>query len=260
MSIEYSVANNIGTITFANETGYNSVTRAVKADLVSSLRTANEDEDVRCIVLTGKGRSFCVGRDLKEHTAELQAAGGTLPPVLFEKAESPVAQMFMTDKPIIAAVNGVAAGAGAAFAFAADIRVMKSSASYRLAFSGVGLSCDNGTSWTLQQLVGRSKALELFFRARSVSATEALGLGLTSEVFEDQDFESGVSTIAAELASGPTLAFMETKKAINFAALHDPMSSLENEFAGLNLTKDSIDHSHAVSAFLNKEKPHFIGR
>ena len=163
-------------------------------------------------------------------------------------------------KPVIAAVNGVAAGAGAGYAFAADIRVLSRSASFRLAFTGVGLSCDNGTSWTLSRLVGLGKAIELLMLPQRIDAEMAYSLGLATQVVEDAEFPSAVAELASTLAKGPTLAYTAVKRAVKFGASHTMMQALEHEYVGMNQTRDSQDHRRAVQAFVDGRKASFEGR
>ena len=162
------------------------------------------DPEVRCVVLTGSGRAFCVGQDLKEHLAGLR--GDTSVPLsdTVEKHYNPTVLALATmPKPVVAAVNGVAAGAGASLAFAADFRVLADSAAFNTSFAGVALSCDTGASWTLPRLVGRGKAMELLYFPRTVPAAEALELGLATQVVPADELAATVRELAARLAAGP---------------------------------------------------------
>jgi len=254
------VEEGIARIAFSNRDGMNTITRATRAALLEALRAAALDDAVRVVVITGAGRSFCVGRDLKEVRAEVAAGGGSHQPLEFDAAESVVAVISQMRKPVIAAVNGVAAGAGAGIAFAADLRVLGRSASFRLAFSGIGLSCDNGTSWTLQRLVGYGRAIELLMLSRTIDSATALDLGLATTVVDDEELDGTVTELARTLAEGPTVSYGATKEAVGFAAGRSLMDSLAHEFEGINLTKDSQDHRDAVAAFLDKRRPVFRGR
>ena len=147
-----------------------------------------DDPAVRCVVLTGSGRAFCVGQDLKEHLAGLTGEADVPLSDTVEKHYNPIVLALSTmPKPVIAAVNGVAAGAGASLAFAADFRILVDTAGYNTSFAGVALSCDTGSSWTLPRLVGRAKAMELLYFPRTVSATEALELGLATQVVPEAE-------------------------------------------------------------------------
>lgn len=228
--------------------------------LLSSLQTAAEDESVRVVVLTGTGRAFCVGQDLKEHLGLLELGSDALDTTV-EEHYNPIVELLSTmNKPVIAAVNGVAAGAGAAFAFAADLRVLRASAGFNLAFTGIALSCDSGSSWTLQRLVGIAKAKELLFFPRTVKADEALELGLATTVVPDDEFDSAVAELAQRLASGPTIAYGSVRRAVGFAATHELSESLAKEAELMKLTGGTADHHSAVDAFIAKKPPVFEGR
>ncbi|WP_330256018.1 enoyl-CoA hydratase-related protein [Nocardia sp. NBC_00565] len=258
--LTYVVEDGIARIVFNHRDGMNTITRATKDALLNALSVAAHDDAVRVLVITGVGRSFCVGRDLREVQAERNAAGDISPPIEFDVTDSPVALISKIRKPVIAAVNGVAAGAGAGIAFSADFRVLGRSAYFRLAFSGIGLSCDNGTSWTLPRLVGHAKAIELLMLPRAIDAEAALELGLATKVVDDEELDETVTALARILADGPTLAYGATKEAVGFAAGHTLMDALEHEFEGINLTGASHDHRDAVAAFLDKRQPTFGGR
>src|SRR5690606_3668022 len=177
-------AHGVRTIRLNRPDAMNSLDIATKEALRDAVVAAAEDEAVRCVVLTGSGRAFCVGQDLKEHVQLLADEAGS--EQLFTTVEehyNPIVEAVLTmPKPVIAAVNGVAAGAGASLAFAADLRIMADTAGFNLAFAGIALSCDTGASWTLPRLVGQAKALELLLMPRTVPAAEALELGLATQV------------------------------------------------------------------------------
>ena len=225
------------------------------------LRVA-EDPEVRCVVLTGSGRAFCVGQDLKEHLAGLR--GDTSVP-LSETVEvhyNPTVLALATmPKPVIAAVNGVAAGAGASLAFAADFRVLADSAAFNTSFAGVALSCDTGASWTLPRLVGRGTAMELLYFPRTVPAAEALELGLATRVVPAADLATHRPGAGrSRLAAGPTVAFGAIRQAVEHSSSHSFEESLAFEAEKMALTGGTEDHLAAVDAFMAKEKPTFHGR
>ncbi|HLS45905.1 MAG TPA: enoyl-CoA hydratase-related protein [Ornithinicoccus sp.] len=240
----------------------NALDVTTKETLLETLRSVAEDETVRCVVLTGAGRAFCVGQDLKEHVQQLEreqdgfALGATV-----RAHYNPIVELLTTmDKPVIAAVNGVAAGAGASFAFAADLRILSESAGFNMAFTGIALSCDSGASFALPRLVGTARAKELLLRPRTLSAQESLALGLATEVVPDDELESHVSELAATLASGPTRAYGAVRRAVAYSAGHPLTEALAHEAELMNDTGASADHRAAVAAFLAKEKPVFEGR
>ncbi len=159
------------------------------------------------MVLTGTGRAFCVGQDLKEHVAGLAADPVGAWSTVREHYNPIVLALATMEKPVIAAVNGVAAGAGAAFAFACDFRIVADTASFNLAFASIGLTGDSGSTWTLPRLVGQAKATELLMRPGAVSATDALHLGLATQVVPAEEVGPVAAALAAELAAGPTVAY-----------------------------------------------------
>ena len=239
----------------------NALDTATKDGLLDALREVAEDGTVRVVVLTGAGdRAFCVGQDLREHAAGLADPDTDLGSTVREHY-NPIVELLSTmPKPVVAAVNGVAAGAGAAFAFACDLRIAADTAAVNLAFAGVALSCDSGASWTLPRLVGAGRALDLLLRPRTISAAEALDLGILTEVVPAPELSDRVAQVAAELAAGPTLAYASIRAAVRFSATHGLAESLENEARGMDRTGASADHREAVAAFLEKRRPELTGR
>lgn len=259
-SVELTIERGVATVQLNRPDAMNSLDIATKELLLGILRQVAEDQEVRCVVLTGSGRSFCVGQDLKEHVGLLGSDMNALWSTV-EKHYNPIVELLATmNKPVVAAVNGVAAGAGAAFAFAADVRVFSEKASVNLAFAGIALSCDSGSSWTLSRLVGPAKAKELLFFPRTLSSVECLELGLASKVVPAEEFDAAVAEVAGALAAGPTLSYGAMRRAVAYSAGHDLASSLAFEAQGMKDTGASEDHRAAVDAFLAKQKPEFTGR
>ncbi|GAA5158628.1 enoyl-CoA hydratase/isomerase family protein [Ornithinimicrobium tianjinense] len=250
----------VATVTLNRPDAMNSLDVATKESLLSALQDVASDPEVRCVVLTGTGRAFSVGQDLKEHVGLLAERADQLWTTVSQHY-NPVVELIATmDKPVVAAVNGVAAGAGAAFAFAADLRYVAASAGFNLAFTGIGLSCDSGSSWSLPRLIGPAKAKELLFFPRTVKAEEALQLGLATEVVADEQLSARVEEVARGLAAGPTLAYGAVRRAVAFSAGHSLTDSLDFEDQMMSRTGTSADHRAAVDAFLAKEPPTFTGR
>lgn len=250
----------VATVTLSRPDSMNSLDVATKESLLSALRDVASDDAVRCVVLTGTGRAFCVGQDLKEHVSLLAEDPEQLWTTV-ARHYNPVVELIATmDKPVVAAVNGVAAGAGAAFAFAADLRYVADTAGFNLAFTGIALSCDSGTSWTLPRLVGPARAKELLFFPRTIPAQEALDLGLVTEIVAADDLQARAAEVAAQLAAGPTRAYGAVRRAVAFSAGHGLPDSLAHEDELMTRTGTSEDHQSAVAAFLAKEKPTFTGR
>ena len=251
----------VATITLNRPDAMNSLDVATKEALLAAVRSVAEDPAARCVVLTGSGRAFCVGQDLKEHIEILQSSDAdSLFRTVEEHYNPTVLALATMPKPVIAAVNGVAAGAGASLAMACDLRIVKDTAGFNLAFAGVALSCDTGASYHLQRLIGRAKAMELLYFPRTVPAAEALELGLATQVVPEADFDVAVGTLAERLANGPTVAFGAMRTSVAYAAGHSFEEALEFESRCMTETGRTEDHRAAVAAFVNKEKPTFQGR
>lgn len=256
-----TVVDSVATITLNRPEAMNGLDVATKELLLETVRRVADDPEVRCVVLTGSGRAFCVGQDLKEHLAGLKGEADIPLSDTVEKHYNPIVLALSTmPKPVIAAVNGVAAGAGASLAFAADFRILVDTAGYNTSFAGVALSCDTGSSWTLPRLVGRAKAMELLYFPRTVPAQEALELGLATQVVPEDGFAAAVGELATRLAAGPTVAFGSIRQAVAHSAAHPLEESLAFEAEKMALTGGTEDHLAAVNAFVAKEKPVFQGR
>lgn len=258
--VEHS--DGVATIRLNRPEAMNSLDVATKIALRDAVRAAADDDAVRCVVLTGSGRAFSAGQDLKEHVALLQddERSHELFTTVEEHYNPTVEALLTMPKPVIAAVNGVAAGAGASLAFAADLRIMADTAGFNLAFAGIALSCDTGASWTLPRLVGQAKALELLLMPRTLSAAESLELGLATQVVPADDLEATVGALAARFAAGPTVAYGAIRRSVRESATTAIPEALAREAELMSLTGATRDHRHAVEAFVAKEKPVFEGR
>ncbi|WP_430732268.1 enoyl-CoA hydratase-related protein [Austwickia chelonae] len=238
----------------------NAIDLATKESLLKILRQVAQDPDIRCVLLTGSGRAFCVGQDLKEHVVGLASGSDELAATVTAHY-NPVAELIATmDKPVIAAVNGVAAGAGAAFVMACDLRIFSAEAGVNLAFAGIALSCDSGTSFWLPRLVGPARAHELLYFPRTLPAEECLALGLATSVVAGDELEAVATRTARTLANGPTRSYGAMRRSLAFAQGHDLSASLAFEAEQMRSTGRSADHRSAVEAFLAKENPEFTGR
>jgi 2-(1,2-epoxy-1,2-dihydrophenyl)acetyl-CoA isomerase len=250
----------VRTIRLARPEAMNALDLATKTALLEAVLGAADDATVRCVVLTGSGRAFCVGQDLREHIKLQQ----TRDPALWRTVPehyNPIAISLATmPKPVVAAINGVTAGAGAAFAFAADLRLMAASAGINLAFAAIALSADSGSSWWLPRLVGAAKAKELLLLPRTVPAQECLDLGLVTEVVPDDELEARTTDLAGRLAAGPTVAYGAIRRAVAYSATHDLAESLAFESSLMDLTGGTADHEAAVTSFIAKQPPIFEGR
>jgi 2-(1,2-epoxy-1,2-dihydrophenyl)acetyl-CoA isomerase len=258
-AVVYEVSSGIATITLDRQPALNALTVAMKLELLEALRQAAVDDAVRAVVLTGAGRAFCVGQDLREHVDGL-AAGDTDLSTVTEHYNLIVELLTSLPKPVIAAVNGPAAGAGAALAFACDIRVAATDASFLMAFARVGLGPDSGASWTLPRLVGHGRAAAMLLLAEPVAAAQALEMGLVSAVVPTESVVEMATDIAAKLAAGPTVAYGAIKETLRYAASHSLTESLAKEAEAQARCGNTTDHRVAVEAFLAKRPATFTGR
>jgi len=254
--VRYDVADAVATITLDQPDSLNALTVVMKVALRDALERAAADEAVRAVVLTGAGRGFCVGQDLREH-AEALGGGDTSMSTVREHYNPIVTALAELPKPVIAAVNGAAAGAGASLAFACDFRIAADNASFLMAFARVGLGPDTGASWTLQRLVGYGRALAMLMLAEPVSAAQALEMGLVNALVPGADLPGAAHELAARLAAGPTLAYAGIKQALLAATTSDLTAALETEADIQARCGATADHRNAVQAFLAKQAPTF---
>jgi 2-(1,2-epoxy-1,2-dihydrophenyl)acetyl-CoA isomerase len=249
----------VATITINRPAARNALTAETKVGLLDALRDCSGDDGVRAVVLTGAGPAFCAGQDLREHAEQLEA-GGAVSDTVREYYNPMVTAITAMPKPVIAAINGVAAGAGAALALACDFRVAAQRASLLMAFARVGLGADSGASWTLQRLVGTARAAELLMLAEPVEAASALSMGLLTSVVADEELPGAAAAFAAKLGAGPTLAYAAIKESLLYAAAHGLHESLAKEAELQEALGRTHDHLAATRAFLRKETPVYEGR
>ena len=258
-TVLYDKSDGVAVITLNRPDAMNALTVEMKLALRAALERAAGDEAVRAVLLTGAGRAFCAGQDLREHAANLEAGQGLSGTV--QEHYNPIIQTITSmPKPVVAAVNGTAAGAGASLAFACDLIVASERASFATAFSRIGLAPDSGMSWTLQRLVGRAKAAELLLLAEPVPAAQARDIGLVNQVAPADQLDTVARTLAGRLAVGPTLAYAAVKQALTYAAAHDLPEALAKEAELQDACAQTTDHVAATGAFLKKEQPIFEGR
>lgn len=249
------------TLTLNRPESLNSLDVALKQALLAQLRAIAGDGTVRAVVLTGAGRAFCVGQDLREHAAQLDA-GSTRPLSTVREHYGPIVQELAgMPKPVVAAVNGMAAGAGAGLAFLADFRVGGPSTGFLMAFANVGLAADTGVSWSLPRLVGHARATELLMLAEPVRAAEADRLGLLTRLVDtDAAVLPAAGELAARLAAGPTLAYGQLKRELLGDSAGSLAAALELEADAQARCGATADHRDATAAFLAKQRPQFTGR
>ncbi|NUS58888.1 MAG: enoyl-CoA hydratase [Streptomycetaceae bacterium] len=259
-NVLYAAADGVATITINRAGAMNALDTDTKVALRDAVLRAADDPDVRAVVLTGTGRAFCVGQDLKQHIELLDVSPEVTFATVKEHYNPLVTALATMQKPVVAAVNGVAAGAGAAIAFACDFRVDADTAGFNLAFAGVALTADSGASWTLPRLVGHARATELLMLPETIPAARALELGLATRVVPAADVAAEAGALAAKLAAGPTVAYGAIKEALAYGADHSIVETLAKEDELQLKAGRSADHRIAVDAFLAKGKPEFTGK
>jgi len=249
----------VRTLTMNRPAAFNSFDLELKGALLAALRDAATERAVRAVVITGAGRAFCAGQDLKEHLALVSARDPRVATTVQEFYNPLVLAVTGMAKPVIAAVNGVAAGAGAGLAFACDLRIAGSSASFSMAFAGVALSADTGASFVLPRLIGHGRASRMMLLGEKVDAAEALRIGMVDDVVADEDLSAAVGALAGRFAAGPTRAYGWIKASLQHGASHDLASTLEFEDRAQVECFDSPDHHEAIRAFVEKRPPRFTG-
>jgi 2-(1,2-epoxy-1,2-dihydrophenyl)acetyl-CoA isomerase len=251
--------NGVRLLTLNRPDSFNSLNVELKQQLIAALREAAADDAVRAVVVTGAGKSFCTGQDLKEHVALLQANDPT-PLRTVEEHYNPMIRAVATmPKPVIAAVNGTAAGAGASLSYACDLRVASADAKFLMAFANVGLSADSGVSWTLPRLIGYGRAMEMLLLAEPVEAQEALRVGMVNRVVDVGHATEAAIELATRMAAGPTSAYARIKETMLAAAAEGLDEALAVEAGAQAEAGRTADHQEAVAAFVAKRPPNFTG-
>lgn len=263
-TVLYEVSDGLATITLNRPDAMNAMNTEAKVALREAAQSAESDPAVRAVLLTATGRAFCVGQDLKEHVGSLLAdreAGTRQTMSTVREHYNPILKALTgMAKPVVAGVNGVAAGAGLGFALAADYRIVADTARFNTSFAGVALTADSGVSWTLQRLIGPGRAADLLLFPRNISAQEAYDLGIVNKVVPADELAAEAGQLARTLAEGPTLAYGALKESLAYAAGHTLEEALEKEDELQARAGASEDHAIAVQAFLDKAKPKYLGR
>jgi len=260
-TILFEVDNAVATITLNRPDVLNALTSEMRRELLAAFQDIEQDTDVRAVILTGAGRGFCPGQDLRDMGGG--APAGQAPQLrntLRDEYNPLILAMRRLPKPIVGAINGVAAGAGCSLALACDLRLAADSASFLQAFIKIGLVPDSGSSFFLPYLIGPARAAEMVFLAEPVKADQALAMGLVNRVVPLPKLMAEARELANRLAQLPTVAIGQAKRQLNLALSADLETVLEEEARGQQLASATADHKEGVAAFLEKRPPNFQGR
>ena len=259
-TILYERSDRVATITLNRPEVLNAVNEVMGRELLAALKAVGQDEEVRSLIITGSGRAFSAGEDIQDLRGQYERRENPrLGERLLYKYNPIIRRIRQTPKPIIAAVNGVAAGAGAGIACSCDLRIASENAKFIQAFIRVGLAPDSGTSFFLPRLVGFSKALELSLTGDELSSRDAERFGLVSKVVAPEQLMHAAHELAGKLANGPSKAIELTKRALNKSVTSDLETVLEYEGYLQEIAGTTADHLEAVRAFFEKRKPAFSG-
>jgi 2-(1,2-epoxy-1,2-dihydrophenyl)acetyl-CoA isomerase len=255
-TITYEKQSGLATITLNRPQALNAFVPQMNQEVLDALRNGERDQEVRSLMITGAGRAFCAGQDLKGRTPEQK---GSLGASLREKYNPMIRQIRQMEKIVIAAVNGVAAGAGCNLALACDLRIASEEAKFIQSFVRVGLAPDSGGSFILPRLVGLSKAMELLLLGDTLDAREAQRIGLVARVFSSAEFAGSSKEIGERVAKAPRSIGL-IKRAVNHANFSHLESDLEYEAYLQEIAGRSSDYDEGVRAFLEKRTPVFTGK
>ena len=252
-------ANRVATLTLNRPDAYNSLNMALGRELFTASLELDEDPEVRCVVITGSGRAFCAGGDVKDFVDNLGRIGAHIKE-LTTYLHGAVSRFCRSDKPVIMAINGIAAGGGFSFALSGDLVVAAESAKFTMAYSKIAATPDGSSSYFLPRLIGLRRAMELYFTNRVLTAREALEWGLVTRVVPDAELRPAVAALAAELAQGPTKAYGAAKRLLHQSTWESLETQMELEAQAIAASGHTEDFRAGVTAFAQKATPTFRGR
>lgn len=259
-TIIYGKKDNVATITFNRAERLNALDSTMTLELGDCISRCSEDGDVRAIILTGSGRAFSAGGDVKGMRASLEDSPQLLLKELTLYLHSMISAIRRMNKPVIAAVNGIASGAGFSLVLACDLVIAAEGARFNSAYVLIGLSPDGGFTYFLPRLIGLQRANQLYLTGDVVDASEGLAMGFVNQVVKDEELMDAANAMAAKLASAPALAIAETKQLINRSFSESLESQLENERLAIARCGGSDDFKEGINAFFEKRKASFKGR
>jgi 2-(1,2-epoxy-1,2-dihydrophenyl)acetyl-CoA isomerase len=251
--------DHVATLTLNRPDAYNALNLALGRDIFHAVLEVDDDPEVRCVVITGAGRAFCAGGDVKDFADNLERIGA-LVKELTTYLHGAVSRLCRSDKPVIMAVNGVAAGGGFSFALSGDLVIAAESARFTMAYSKIAATPDGSSSYFLPRLAGLRRAMELYFTNRVLSAREAYEWGLVTRVVPDAELRATVEALALELAQGPTKAFGGAKRLLHQSTWESLETQMELEAQAIAACGRTDDFREGVTAFVNKKTPTFRGR
>jgi 2-(1,2-epoxy-1,2-dihydrophenyl)acetyl-CoA isomerase len=252
-------AHGVATLTLDRQEAFNALDLALGRELFHASLDVDEDPAVRCVVVTGAGKAFCAGGDVRAFADNLPRIG-VLIKELTTYLHGAVSRLCRSDKPVIMAVNGVAAGGGLSLALSGDLVVAAESARFALAYAKIAATPDGSSSYFLPRLVGLRRAMELYFTNRVLSAREALEWGLVTRVVADAEFAAAVGALARELAQGPTKAFGAAKRLFHQSTWESLETQMELEAQAIAASGHTEDFAAGVTAFAEKRTATFRGR
>jgi 2-(1,2-epoxy-1,2-dihydrophenyl)acetyl-CoA isomerase len=259
-SLKLERAANVATLTLQRPDAYNSLDLGLGRDLWQAAIEVDEDPEVRCVVITGSGKAFCAGGDVKSFVDNLGRIGAHIKE-LTTYLHGAISRLCRSDKPVIMAVNGVAAGGGFSLALSGDLVVAAESAKFSMAYSRIAATPDGSSSYFLPRLVGLRRAMELYFTNRPLSAREALEWGLITRVVPDAELSASVTALARELAQGPSKAFGAAKRLFHQSTWESLETQMELEAQAIAASGHTEDFRAGVTAFADKKPvPTFRGR
>jgi 2-(1,2-epoxy-1,2-dihydrophenyl)acetyl-CoA isomerase len=251
--------DSVATITLNRPDAFNALNLAMGRDLFHASIEVDEDPDVRCVVVTGTGKAFCAGGDVKDFVENLPRVGA-LVKELTTYLHGAVSRFCRSDKPVIMAINGVAAGGGLSLALSGDLVVATESARLTMAYSKIAATPDGSSSYFLPRLIGLRRTMELYFTNRVLTAREAFDWGLVTRVVPDAEFKTAVATLAREMAQGPSRAYGGAKRLFHQSTWESLETQMELEAQAIANSGRTEDFRAGVTAFAEKKSPVFRGR